>query len=47
LEEAHSVSFWDVLIIVAAQACGAAYLASEDLQAGRRFDGVETANPFA
>ncbi|MEX0925224.1 MAG: PIN domain-containing protein [Dehalococcoidia bacterium] len=47
LEEQHSLSFWDALIIVSAQHAGADRLLSEDLQAGRRIAGMSIENPFA
>jgi predicted nucleic acid-binding protein len=40
------LSHWDALIVSAAQRCDARYLLSEDLQAGRSFDGVRVVNPF-
>jgi predicted nucleic acid-binding protein len=40
------VSFWDALIIVAAEGSGARILYSEDLQAGQKFLGVRIVNPF-
>lgn len=46
LVELHSVSFWDALIIRAAQEAGCDRLYSEDLQDGRRFQGLEIVNPF-
>jgi predicted nucleic acid-binding protein len=42
----HTVSFWDALIIEAAQAAGAEELLSEDLQDGRRFGSLVLMNPF-
>jgi predicted nucleic acid-binding protein len=47
LEERHTLSFWDALIVEAARRAGAARLVTEDLQAGRRFAGVLVDNPFA
>jgi predicted nucleic acid-binding protein len=47
LEERHRLSFWDALIVEAAHRAGAARLASEALQAGRRLRGVAIVNPFA
>jgi predicted nucleic acid-binding protein len=47
LAEHHSSSFWDALIVVAAQATGASTLLSEDLQDGRRFGDLTITNPFA
>jgi len=41
----HTVSFWDALIIEAAQAAGAEELLSEDLQDGRRFGSLVLMNP--
>ncbi len=46
LHEADTVSFWDALIVVAAQRAGATVLLSEDLQHGRRFGTVTVRNPF-
>ena len=47
LEERHTLSFWDALIVEAARRAGATRLISEDLQAGRRLGGVLIDNPFA
>jgi predicted nucleic acid-binding protein len=47
LEERHTLSFWDALVIAAAQRAGAARLVTEDLQPGRRIGGVAIENPFA
>jgi predicted nucleic acid-binding protein len=47
LEEHHSVSYWDALIIEAARRSGADRLLSEDLQHGRRIAGLTIENPFA
>ncbi|HMA46100.1 MAG TPA: PIN domain-containing protein [Frankiaceae bacterium] len=46
LEERHSLSFWDALIVEAAHRSGAVRLVSEDLQAGRSLRGVVVENPF-
>ena len=46
LEERHRMSFWDAMIVVAAQHAGASRVLSEDLQPGRRFGGVRIENPF-
>ena len=43
----HDVSFWDGLIIHTARSAGCRVLYTEDLQPGRRFDGLEVVNPFA
>ena len=42
-----NVSFWDAMILVAAQRSGAALLWSEDFNAGQTFDTVTLRNPFA
>jgi predicted nucleic acid-binding protein len=47
LEERHAFSFWDALVVEAARRCGATRLLTEDLQAGRRIDGISIENPFA
>lgn len=46
LEARHKVSFWDALVIQAAQASGAEILYSEDLSDGQRYAGVRVRNPF-
>lgn len=46
LEEEHTLSFWDALIVQAALRTGAERLVSEDLQDGRRFGALTIANPF-
>jgi predicted nucleic acid-binding protein len=40
------ISFWDALIVSAAERCECRYLLSEDFQAGRQFGSVEVVNPF-
>jgi predicted nucleic acid-binding protein len=44
--QALTLSFCDALIVQAAIEGGATYLLSEDLQHGRRIDGVTIQNPF-
>ena len=46
LAERWQLSFWDGLIIAAAQAAGARLLWSEDFQDGQRFGGVTVKNPL-
>lgn len=46
LEERHSLSFWDALIVEAARRSGANRLVTEDLQTGRRIAGMRIDNPF-
>jgi predicted nucleic acid-binding protein len=47
LEERHTLSFRDALIVEAARRAGATRLLTEDLQQGRRIGGVSIENPFA
>ena len=42
----HGLSFYDALIVAAAQEAGCDTLMTEDLQAGRRFGPVQVVNPF-
>jgi predicted nucleic acid-binding protein len=46
LHRLHHFSFWDGLILRAAQLAGCRTLFSEDMQHGRRIDGIEIVNPF-
>lgn len=46
LEENHQLSFWDALIVIAAQVSGTTQLLSEDMQDGQRFGRVTITNPF-
>jgi predicted nucleic acid-binding protein len=46
LHRAHQLSFWDALIVRAALRSGCSVLLSEDLQSGRKIDGLEIVNPF-
>ena len=41
-----SLSWWDALIVAAAQTSGCAYLLTEDLQDGQDLDGTHIVNPF-
>ena len=47
LHRLHGVNFWDALVIYTARAAGCRILYTEDLQHGRRFDGLEVVNPFS
>lgn len=47
LGERYPLSFWDALIVAAAEAVGAERLVSEDFQPGLRIEGVLIENPFA
>ena len=42
----HQISFWDALLVQIARRAGCARLLTEDLQDGRRFDGLVVRNPF-
>lgn len=41
------LSFWDALVVRAAQKSGCSVLYTEDLQGGQRLDGLRVVNPFA
>lgn len=44
--DAAQLTYWDALILAAAQRSGARYLLSEDFQGGREYDDVKVLNPF-
>lgn len=46
LEERHHISFWDALVIQAANASGSDILYSEDLSDGQRYGAARVVNPF-
>lgn len=46
LEVRHKISFWDALILNAAEMSGATILYSEDLAAGQRYGVVRVINPL-
>lgn len=46
LHRLHQFSFWDGLVLRCAKQAGCRVLLTEDLQAGRSFDGVRIVNPF-
>ena len=46
LEEEHSLSFWDALVVEAARRAGATRLATEDMQDGREFGDLQIHDPF-
>ena len=46
LEERYRISFWDALVVQAAEASGAAVLYTEDLSDGQMYNGVRVVNPF-
>ena len=46
LEARYRISFWDALIVAAANAGGAVTLLSEDLSHGQQYGAVTVRNPF-
>ena len=46
LARLHQLSWYDALIVAAAQRAGARTLYTEDMQHGRLFDGLRLVNPF-
>ena len=46
LHRLHSFSFWDALVVHAAQVSSAEVLYSEDLSDGQRYGSVRVVNPF-
>ena len=46
LEERHQLSFWDALVVQAAQVAGAEILYSGDLSDGQRYGTVRVKNPL-
>ena len=46
LARLHSLSFWDALIVRAAQRAECSVLYSEGMQDGWRIDGLQNVNPF-
>jgi len=47
IENRYQLSFWDALIVAAAQNGNASMIYSEDFNHGQRFDSVVVRNPFA
>jgi predicted nucleic acid-binding protein len=46
LHRLHGLHFWDALLVRSALRAGCSRLYTEDLQHGRRIDGLEIVNPF-
>ena len=44
--DAAQLSYWDALILAAAQRSGSRYLLSEDFQGDRRYEEIQVLNPF-
>lgn len=47
IEVRYKISYWDALVLHAAESCGAAVLYSEDLAAGQHYGPVRVVNPLA
>lgn len=46
IQDGHSVSWWDAVIVAAAQSLGCSLLLTEDLQHGHAFGEVRAVDPF-
>ena len=46
LQQQHSLSFWDAMMVTSAIQLGCAVVWSEDLNAGQDYHGTRIANPF-
>jgi predicted nucleic acid-binding protein len=46
IEARYKISYWDALVLQAAESAGAATLYSEDLAAGQRYGAVRVVNPL-
>ena len=46
IEERYQLSFWDAMIVQAAESAGCEILYSEDFTHGREYEGVLIVNPF-
>jgi|SRR6516164_4169817 len=46
MEQRFQISFWDALIIQAAESAGAEVLYSNDLSTGQKYGSVQVINPF-
>jgi predicted nucleic acid-binding protein len=46
IEVRYKISFWDALVLQAAESSGAAVLYSEDLAAGQKYGPVQVVNPL-
>ena len=43
----YGITYWDSLIVVAAERAGCTRILSEDLNAGQSYDGIVVVNPFS
>ena len=46
IQDRYGISWWDALIVAAAETAGCEYLLTEDLQDGQRFGAVTVVDPF-
>jgi predicted nucleic acid-binding protein len=46
IEDRYRLSFWDALVVAAAQTADCTHLLTEDLQDGQNLDGLVVMNPF-
>ena len=46
IELRYQISFWDALVLQAAESSGAAVLYSEDLATGQRYGAIQVVNPL-
>jgi len=46
IEARYKTSFWDALILQAAETCGASVLYSEDLARGHKYGSIRVVNPL-
>jgi predicted nucleic acid-binding protein len=46
IELRYKISYWDALVLQAADNCGAAVLYSEDLAAGQKYGAIRVVNPL-
>src|ERR1700689_545334 len=46
IEVRYKISFWDAMVLQAAESSGAAILYSEDLSAGQRYGAIQVVNPL-
>lgn len=46
IQDRYGISWWDALIVSAAQAAGCRYLLTEDLQEKQEYGNLQVANPF-
>jgi predicted nucleic acid-binding protein len=46
IEDRHSLSFWDAMVVAAAELSECETLYSEDMSHGAQYDGVRIVNPF-